>query len=278
MQGILSKWTELVESRYPLPRLQSEGLVCRAGVQFLEVGGCWVTHPPMQGHGRFAWELTEYSSSKSFLWLRKMENSEMNLELCFSSFQSVRIPSLLNCPGIAAASRARSSVALMDTETVKTVKVHVNTGTSSSSPPLFLSEVQIRDTSEIQNMLIVFSKLVPLHYVEVPKGSVIEWQRIVVTHIMFLYEEQKSCFQSNCLDSYKFERLCCVKTQGSIEGMVESAAQSGRSSSRPPLLSSQPQSVSNALWFPIWYQCHRSHEASIHVTFQFAILNGDYFI
>lgn len=154
MQGILSKWTGLVESRCPLPRLQSEGLVCRAGVQFLEVGGCWVTHPPMQGHGRFAWELTEYSSSKRFLWLRKMENSEMNLELCFGSFRSVRIPSLLNCPGVAAASRARSSMALM--ETVKTVKVHVNTGTSSPSPPLFLSEVQIRDTSEIQNVLIVF--------------------------------------------------------------------------------------------------------------------------
>lgn len=43
--------------------------------------------------------------------------------------------------------------------------------------------------------------MVPLHYVEVPKGSVIEWQRIVVTHIMFLYEDEKSCFQSNCLDS-----------------------------------------------------------------------------
>lgn len=78
----------------------------------------------------------------------------MNLELCFGSFRSVRIPSLLNCPGVAAASRARSSMALM--ETVKTVKVHVNTGTSSPSPPLFLSEVQIRDTSEIQNVLIVF--------------------------------------------------------------------------------------------------------------------------
>lgn len=80
----------------------------------------------------------------------------MNLELCFGSFQSVRIPSLLNCPGVAAVSRARSSMALMDTETIKTVKVHVNTGTSNPSPPLFLCEVQIRDTSEIQNMLIVF--------------------------------------------------------------------------------------------------------------------------
>lgn len=155
MQGILSKWTGLVESRCPLPRLQSEGLVCRAGCSSWRSVGAGL-HIPHAGPRRFAWELTEYSSSKRFLWLRKMENSEMNLELCFGSFRSVRIPSLLNCPGVAAASRARSSMALMDTETVKTVKVHVNTGTSSPSPPLFLSEVQIRDTSEIQNVLIVF--------------------------------------------------------------------------------------------------------------------------
>lgn len=74
----------------------------------------------------------------------------------FDSFRSVRIPSLLNCPGVAAARCAWSSMALMDTEVVKTVKVHVNTGTSVPSPHLFLSEGQIRDTSEIQNMLIVF--------------------------------------------------------------------------------------------------------------------------
>lgn len=226
------------------PKAAVRGLVCRAGCSSWRSVGAGL-RIPHAGPRRFAWELTECSSSERFLDPGRWRAQK---RICFGSFRSVRIPSLLTCPGAAAASRARSSMALMDTETVKTVKVHVNTGTSSPSPPLFLSEVQIRDTSEIQNVLIVFSKLAPLHYVEVPKGSVIEWQRIVVTHIMFLYEEEKSCFQSNCLDSYKFERLCCVKTQRSIEGMVASAAQSGGSSSRP-LLSSQPQSVS--IWFPI---------------------------
>lgn len=58
------------------------------------LGGRWVLGytSPHAGPRRFAWELTEYSSSKRFLWLRKMENSEMNLELCFGSFRSVRIP------------------------------------------------------------------------------------------------------------------------------------------------------------------------------------------
>lgn len=34
----------------------------------------------------------------------------------------------------------------------------------------------------------------PLYYVEVPKGGVIKGQRIVVTHIMFLYEQEKKLF------------------------------------------------------------------------------------
>lgn len=119
--------------------------------------------------------------------------------------------------------------------------------------------------------------MVPLHYVEVPRGSLIEWHRIVVTHIMFLCEEEKSCFQSNCLDSYKFERLCCLKTQRSIEGMVESAARPGGSSLRSPLLSSATVGQQCTL-VSCLIQCHRSHEASIHVTFQFAILNGDFYL
>lgn len=38
----------------------------------------------------------------------------------------------------------------------------------------------------------------PLHYVEVPKGGVMERQRIVVTH-MFLYEQEKKLFSIQLL-------------------------------------------------------------------------------
>lgn len=156
MQGILSKWTGLVESRCPLPRLQSEGLVCRAGVQFLEVGGCWVTHPPMQGHVGLLGNWLSTVVQRGLFDSGRCRTQKWIWTCVLAPSDQWGFPSLLNCPGVAAASRARSSMALMDMETIKTVKVHVNTGTSSPSPPLFLSEVQIRDTSEIQNVLIVF--------------------------------------------------------------------------------------------------------------------------
>lgn len=45
-----------------------------------------------------------------------------------------------------------------------------------------------RHVRDSKNANRVFSKLgmFPLHYVEVPKGSFIKWQRIVITHIMVL--------------------------------------------------------------------------------------------
>jgi hypothetical protein len=147
-------WSEWLSHCTLSPRLQS-GTLCRAGVQFLEVCGIGLYICPCRAMLDLLGNLLSTIVQKCFFDWGKGRIQSMTLELCFES-PWVGFPFVLTCSCVAAERLCFIQCGLMDTEVTKGVRVHRNTSTYILNPGLFFSDVQIRDTSEIHKMLIVF--------------------------------------------------------------------------------------------------------------------------
>lgn len=148
-------WNEWLSHCTLSPRLQS-GTLCRAGVQFLEICGIGLYIRPGRATLDLLGNLLRTIVQKCFFDWGKGRIQGMNLELCFES-PWVGFPFVLTCSRVAAERLCFiQCAALMDPEITKGIRGHRNTSTYIPNPGLFFSDVQIRDTSEIQKMLIVF--------------------------------------------------------------------------------------------------------------------------
>lgn len=200
---------------FPFPKVQSE-LGCSS---LRSVGTGLYIHPCRAMLGLLG-NLLSTIVQKGFFESGKGRIQTMNLELCLESFSSVGSlhPHLLTC---GCWEPVLPQCGLDGLWVTKTIDVHISTGTYIPNPCAFFSDIQIRDTSEIQKMLIEFFQnwecFLSIMW-RSPKVVLLNGKEYYNSHYGFVYEQGKCYFQSNYLDSYKFERDYVVwKHKGALQ-------------------------------------------------------------